>query len=68
MKIINSIDCVDIYLQLAMTYTYISMTQFFELDTTKSFLNKLNLKPYSDSIYFRKTGYSGLANRMVQFL
>jgi hypothetical protein len=32
--------------QSAMTYVYIgSMTQLFDSDTRKSFLNKLNLKP-----------------------
>jgi hypothetical protein len=34
---------------------------------TKSFLNKQNLKPYSDSISSEKTRYSGLVNRMVRF-
>jgi hypothetical protein len=60
MKIINLIDCVDVRLQSVMTYTYIvSGTHLFESDMTKSFLNKLNLKPYSYSIYSGKTGYSG---------
>jgi hypothetical protein len=52
MKNISSIDCVAIGLQSVMGYTYIgSRAQLFESDTTKSFLNKLNLKPYSDSTY-----------------
>jgi hypothetical protein len=51
------IDCVDDDLQSAMTYVYISSrTQLFGSDTTKSFLNKQNLKPYLDSIYYGKTG------------
>jgi hypothetical protein len=55
MKNINSIDCVGVRLQLVVTYTYIgSMTHLFGLDTTKSFLNKLNLKPYSYSICYGK--------------
>jgi hypothetical protein len=37
-------------LESALTYTYIgSRMQLFESDTTESFLNKQNLKPYSDS-------------------
>jgi hypothetical protein len=61
MKSINSIDCVGIRLQLDVTYTYIgSTTYLFESDTTKSFLNKLNLKHYSDSICYEKIGYSGI--------
>jgi hypothetical protein len=32
---------------------------------TKYFLNKLNLKPYSDSIYSGKIGCSGIQNRIV---
>jgi hypothetical protein len=69
MKIKDSIDCVGIRLQSAVTYTYIgSRTYLFESDKTKSFLNKLNLKSYSDSICSEKTRYSGLPNRMVQFL
>jgi hypothetical protein len=69
MKIINSIDCIVIRLQSAITYTYIgSRTYLFELDMTKSFLNKLNLKIYSDFICPGKTGYSGIQNRIVQFL
>jgi hypothetical protein len=41
MKSRNSIDCVDDDLQSVMTYVYIgSRTQLFELDMTKSFLNK----------------------------
>jgi hypothetical protein len=57
MKNINSIDCVGVRLQSAVTYTYIgSMTQLFEPNTTKCFLNKLNVKPYSDSICSGKTG------------
>jgi hypothetical protein len=56
MKSVNSIDCVDVDLQSAMSYVYIgSMTQLFGSDTTKSFLNKQNLKPYSDSICSGKT-------------
>jgi hypothetical protein len=52
-----------------MTYTYIySKTYLFELEMTKSFLNKLNLKSYSDSIYSGKTGYSDIQNQTVQFL
>jgi hypothetical protein len=59
MKIINLIDYVGVGLQSAMTYTYIgSRTKLFESDMTKSFLNKLNLKPYSDSMCSRKIGYS----------
>jgi hypothetical protein len=51
MKIINLIDCLGVRLRSAMTYVYIgSRTKLFELDTTKFFLNKQNLKPYSDSI------------------
>jgi hypothetical protein len=66
MKIIYSIECVGVGLQSAMNYTYIgSRTQLFESDTTKSFLNKLNFKPYSDSIYSGKIGYSSLAYQMV---
>jgi hypothetical protein len=43
---INSIDCVGVRLQSAMTYVYIgNKTQLFESDTRKSFLNKLNLQP-----------------------
>jgi hypothetical protein len=69
MKIINSIDCIVIRLQSAITYTYIgSRTYLFELDMTKSLLNKLNLKPYSVSICLEKTRYSGIQNRTVQFL
>jgi hypothetical protein len=49
------------------TYVYIgSRTQLFELDTTKSFLNKQNFKLYSESILSVKldppeweTGLSG---------
>jgi hypothetical protein len=41
MKSVNLIDLVGDRLQSTMTYVYIgSMTQLFELDTTKSFLNK----------------------------
>jgi hypothetical protein len=66
---INSVDCVDVRLQSTMTYTYIgSRTYLLELDTTKSFLNKLNHKPYLESICSEKTGYSGIQNRTVQFL
>jgi hypothetical protein len=63
MKSINSIDCVGVRLQSFMTYTYIgSRTKLFESDMTKSFLNKLNLKPYSDSIYGGKTGQSSFCD------
>jgi hypothetical protein len=34
---------------------------------TKSFLNKLNLKPYLDSICSGKIGYSSIQNRIVRF-
>jgi hypothetical protein len=69
MKNISLIDCVGVGLQSAVIYTYIgSKTYLFESDTIKSFINKLNLKPYSHSIWSEKTGYSGLINRMVQFL
>jgi hypothetical protein len=69
MKIIDSIDCVGVGLQSVMTYTYRgSRTLPFESDMTKSLLNKLNLKPYSDYICSVKTGYSNLVNRMVRFL
>jgi hypothetical protein len=68
MKIIDSIDCVCVRLQSAKTYTYIgSRTYLFESDTTKSFLNKLNLKFYLDSIYSEKTGYSVIQNQTVWF-
>jgi hypothetical protein len=41
MKSVNSIDCIGVDLQLAVTYGYIgSRTQLFESDTTISFLNK----------------------------
>jgi hypothetical protein len=41
MKSSNLIDLVDDRLQSVVTYVYIgSRTQLFELDTTKSFLNK----------------------------
>jgi hypothetical protein len=60
-KNINSIDCVDIRLQSVVTYNYIvSRTQLFESDTTKSFLNKLNLKLYLNSICSEKIGYSDI--------
>jgi hypothetical protein len=69
MKNISLIDCVGVRLQSAMTYTYIgSRTLLFESNMTKSFLNKLNLKHYSDSICFGKTGYSGIQNRIVRYL
>jgi hypothetical protein len=69
MKIKDWIECIDVGLQSVVTYTYIgSMTLLFELDTTKFFLNKLNLKSYLDSICSGKTEYSSLANRMVHFL
>jgi hypothetical protein len=52
-----SIDCVDDDLQSDITYVYISSrTQLFRSDMTKSFLNKQNLKPYSDTICYGKTG------------
>jgi hypothetical protein len=42
-----------------MTYIYIgSRTKLFELDTTKIFLNKQNLKSYADSICSEKSRYS----------
>jgi hypothetical protein len=57
MKIKDSIECVGVGLQSAMTYTYIgSRTYLFELDTTKSFLKKLDFKPYLESICSGKTG------------
>jgi hypothetical protein len=60
-KIINSIDCVDVRLQSVMTYTYIcSRTQLFESNTVKFFLNKLNLKPYSNSMFWE--------NRILRYL
>jgi hypothetical protein len=53
----TSINLIDVGLQLAVTYEYIgTRMHLFELDTTKSFLIKQNLKPYSDSICSRKTG------------
>jgi hypothetical protein len=55
MKSRNLIDCIDVGLQSAMTYVYIcSRIRLFESDTTKSFLNKQILKPYSDSICSEK--------------
>jgi hypothetical protein len=69
MKNIYSIDYVDVRLQSAVTYIYIgNMMYLFESDTIKSFLNKLNIKPYLNSICSGKIGYSGLTNRMVRFL
>jgi hypothetical protein len=69
MKNISSIDCVGVRLQSAVTYTYIgSMAYLIESDTTKYFLKKLNLKYFSESICYGKTGYSVLSNQMVQFL
>jgi hypothetical protein len=69
MKSINLINCVDIRLQSVVTYTYIgNMTYLFGSDTIKSFLNKLNLKSYSDYIYSRIIRYSDFQNRTVQFL
>jgi hypothetical protein len=69
MKSINLIDCVGVRLQSTVIYTYIgSRTYLFGSDMTKSFLNKLNLKPYSDSIFSKKTVHSDLQNRTVQFL
>jgi hypothetical protein len=68
MKNTSSIDCVGVGLQSAVTYTYIgSRTYLFELDVTKSFLNKLNRKPNLNSICSGKIGYFGLTNRMVRF-
>jgi hypothetical protein len=56
MKNISLIDCVGVGLQSAVIYTYIgSKTYLFESDTIKSFINKLNLKPYSHSIWSEKT-------------
>jgi hypothetical protein len=44
------------WLQSVVTYVYIgSRMQLFGSDMTKSFLNKRNLKPYSDFICYRKT-------------
>jgi hypothetical protein len=41
MKSRNLMDCVDDSLQSAVSYVYIgSMTQLFQSDMTKSFLNK----------------------------
>jgi hypothetical protein len=52
-----------------MTYTYVgSMTYLFESDTTKSFLNKLNLKTYSDSLCSGKIGHSSIQNGIIWFL
>jgi hypothetical protein len=45
-----------------------NVNNLFDSYTCKSFLNKLNLKPYSDSICSGKTGYSGIQNQIVQFL
>jgi hypothetical protein len=57
MKSVNSINLIDVGLQSVMAYVYIgSRTQLFGSDTTKSFLNKRNLKPYSDSICSEKIG------------
>jgi hypothetical protein len=69
MKKIILIDCVCVRLQSVVTYIYIDgRTQLFESDTTKSFLNKLNLKYYSDPIYSEKIEYCGIQNRTVWFL
>jgi hypothetical protein len=69
MKNISLIDCVGVGLQSVVTYTYIaSKTYLFESGMTKCLLNKLGLKPYSESICSRKIGYSSLTNRMVCFL
>jgi hypothetical protein len=55
-------------LQSAVTYVYIgSRTQLFESDTTKSFLNKQNFKPYLDTTLSKKTGLSGMENRTIRF-
>jgi hypothetical protein len=65
-KIINLVDCVGVGLQSTVPYTYIcSRTELFKLDMTKSFINKQNLKPYSDSICSMKTRYSGIQNWIV---
>jgi hypothetical protein len=65
----NSIDLVDDDLQSTVTYVYIgSMTQHFDSYTTKSFLNKQNLKSYSDSTLSVKTRPSEIGNRTIQFL
>jgi hypothetical protein len=69
MKIIDSIDLVGDDLQSAVTYVYIgSRTQLFESDTTKSFLNKQNFKPYSDSTLSIKTGPSRMGNQTIWLL
>jgi hypothetical protein len=69
MKSVNSIDLVGDDLQSAMTFIYIgSRTQLFDSYTTKSFLNKQNLKPYSDSTLSIKTGPSKIGNRTIWFL
>jgi hypothetical protein len=69
MKIIDSIDLVGDDLQSAVTYVYIgSRTQLFESDTTKSFLNKQNFKPYSDSTLSIKIGPSRMGNQTIWLL
>jgi hypothetical protein len=68
MKSINSIDLVGDDLQWIMTYVYIgSRTQLFDLYTTKSFLNKQNLKPYSDSTLSVKIRPSEIEIRTIRF-
>jgi hypothetical protein len=69
MKINDLIECVGVGLQSIMTYTYIGSRMYlFESDMTKYFLNKLNLKPYSNYICSGKSRYCSLANQMVRFL
>jgi hypothetical protein len=43
------------------------MTYIFESDMTNFFLNKRNLKPYSNSILSVKTGHSDFQNQTLQF-
>jgi hypothetical protein len=69
MKSVNSIDLVGDDLQLVVTYVYIgSRTQLFDSYMIKSFLNKQNLKSYSDSTLSVKVGPSGIGNRTIRFL
>jgi hypothetical protein len=69
MKNRNSIDCVDVGLQSAVTYIYIgSRAYLFDSYTTKSFPNKQNFKPYSDSTLSVKTGPSEIENLTIRFL
>jgi hypothetical protein len=68
LKIVNLIDFVGDVLQSIVTYVYIgSRMQLLESDRTKSFLNKRNFKPYSDSTLSVKTGPSEMGNRTIQF-